>query len=613
MSEEFKVLDDRTHLLSRPGMYIGSTSPEPFTGIINFEYQTKQVVPGLLKIINEVIDNSVDEFIRTNGKHANKIDIVIEDSLEGTAVVVTDNGRGIPVKEIGDSYQPVLAWTKARAGSNFSADDSRITLGMNGVGAFATNCFSKSFVGTSNDGKQKIVVTCSDNCSEIKHKITKGTPATGTEVRFIPDLQRFNLPEFTQDHIDVLYDRIQNLAVCYPGIQFSFNDEKIKFKNIKAVAKYFSEDAVTLESDKGSFIFAPSGADEEFRCLSYVNGLHIKNGGSHIDYILECIINHLRPAIKRKWKIEVLPNQIKQHILVASWMVNFPNMKFDSQTKERITNTRTEVAAFLEFFEDESERIAKKIIDTETIIGPMVEAILHKKELAERRAAAAAMKKVQKKKIANHLTASSQKWEEKQLFIAEGLSAIGGLLNVRDPKIHGGYALRGKIMNTHGMKPVDIVKNKELSELLSVIGLDLDNPDYDELNYGKICCLTDQDFDGSGIFCLLLQFFSRWPKLFQEGRICRVISPLYIAKKKGKEDRLYYTHDDFANENQSLLFGYEVSYNKGLGSLSEDIYEKMIKQPVTIDIKELTNDDVMKLEMSFGNDANLRKEWMLSI
>lgn len=601
---DFKVLTDREHMLARPAMYIGAMAEEEYLGIIDYKYQAKKIVPGLIKIIGEIIDNSVDEYIRTSGKFANKISIDILNTVSGTKISISDNGRGIPVKEVGDSYQPVLAWTKARAGSNFS-DDGRVTLGMNGVGSFATNCFSNEFIGTSSDGTNKIIVTCLDNCSDVKFKVSPSS-SNGTSVSFIPDLKRFGLEEFTQDHMDIIRDRISNLAICYPGIQFKFNSEKIQFKSIKDISKNFSDSAISFQNEKMSFIFASSGADEEFRHLSYVNGLHIKNAGSHIDYIVDSIINYIRPAIKKKWKIEVLPNQIRQHLLIASWIIDFPNMKFDSQTKERITNSKAEVTEIFKELEKEFESLAKKIINTESIITPMIEAILHKKELAEKRAAAAAMKKVQKKRIANHLAASSNNWEEKQIFLAEGLSAISGLIQVRNPQKHGGYALRGKVMNTNGMKPIEIVENKELSELLSVIGLDLGTEDYDELNYGKIAIMTDQDKDGDSIFCLLLQFFSRWPKLFAENRVCRIISPLYIATKKN-DSKWYYTQEEF-DLNKNMLNGYEISYNKGLGSLSTEDYGRMINEPVLINI-EL--DDINKLNMAFGNSADLRKEWMM--
>lgn len=601
----FEVLSDRDHIRKRAGMYIGSCTSEPYSAIIDFKYQTKNIVPGLLKIINEVLDNCVDEYIRTKGSYANKIELTI-DTLTNQ-IIIKDNGRGIPVEKHGDEYRPVLAWTRARAGSNFG--DERTTLGANGVGSFATNCFSTQFTGTTCDGKSKIVVECTDHCGVVTHKVsTPANPVRGTEVAFTPDLKEFGLESFTQDHIDLLRDRIQNLSICYPDIAFKFNGEKIHFNSVKQIAKNFSENAVTYETENTSLVFAPADGDEEFRFLSYVNGLHIKNGGTHIEYLLNSIIDNLRPAIKKKWKIEVLPNQIRQHLLFASWIRSFPNLKFDSQTKERITNTNGEVSAFFGDFTEAAQSIAKKIISTESIINPMIEAILHKKELMERREAAKVLKNNKKKKIVNHLTASSNNWEEKQIFLAEGQSAIGSLIKVRDARIHGGYALRGKVMNTNGMKTTEIVKNKELSELMSIIGLDFDELDYNELSYGNIVVMTDQDPDGSSIFCTLLQFFSHWPKLFDEGRIYRIISPLYIARKKN-DTKWFYTQEEY-NEAKDELKGYEVSYNKGLGSLDVDDYKTMIRNQKLIKVTAKDAEDYMKLEMAFGNDSNVRKEWM---
>jgi len=602
MTEEFKVLDDREHVLARPAMYIGSVTPEPHSGIINYEYQTKTVVPGLIKIVEEVIQNSVDEHIRTQGKFATKIDIKIETTLEGCEVTLSDNGRGIPVELHGGEYRPLLAWTKLRAGSNFD-DSTRIGAGMNGVGVSLTNIFSTSFVGTSCDGKNKIVVTCVDNMKTIKHKVSTPTnPTRGVTVKFMPDLSKFGLTEFTQDHVDVLKDRIANLAVMYHGIVFSFNGEKIKFRNIKQVAKQFNENAISIEGDNFAFVFAPSGSDEEFRCLSYVNGIYVKNGGTHVDYVLNNIISSLRDFVKKKYKIEVPPNQIKQHVLFASWVNNFPNLKFDSQTKERITNSYGEVSNVLGTID--YEKIAKNILNTPEIIDPMIEAILYKKEMNDKLALAKKQKSIAKVRVVNHIAATDPNPEHKMLLLCEGLSAIGSLICVRNPKTVGGYPLRGKPLNVRGMKPIDIIKNKEIFELMAIIGLELGKPAIN-LNYGKIVAFSDADVDGLHIFGLLLNFFSLWPELFEQKRIYRLMSPLYYCVK-GKDTKIFYTKEEFDSAN---LKGYTVDYFKGLGSMPENVYYECVNNPRLI---QVNGDDMNKLEMAFGDSAELRKDWLLA-
>ena len=144
MTEEFKVLDDRSHVLHRPGVYLGSVVLEQHSGIINYQYQTVDIVPALMKMIEEITQNSIDEHIRTDGKFATEIKVSVTSNLTGTEIIVQDNGRGIPLTELGGKPRPVLAWTELRAGSNFD-DSKRVTAGTNGMGAALTNIFSTSF------------------------------------------------------------------------------------------------------------------------------------------------------------------------------------------------------------------------------------------------------------------------------------------------------------------------------------------------------------------------------------------------------------------------------------------------------------------------------------
>lgn len=478
MADNFKIMSDREHFIKRSAIYIGSISEEELTGIINFKYQKKTVIPGLIKIIEEIYQNSVDEAIRTNFEHADEISVEIKrDWMNGWFVEVKDNGRGIPLVQHDGLYQAELSWTRARAGSNFDDDASRVTIGMNGVGSFATNCFSKKFIGTSGDGKKAVHVECQNSC-EIINTTLERSKEKGTRVKFFPDLSMFSTDTISEDIIEVIKDRLYNLAICYPKIKFKFNDELLTVKNSSQLAKLFSDHAISFNDENFDIVISHSGDDEEFRHLSFFNGISIKNGGNHIDFMINNLCNELIPMIKRKWKIDVLPNQIKQHLLMAFWIRSFPNPKFDSQSKERITNTHGEIKNFLNL---DFPKIAKKIISTDDIIMPMVDAILRKKEAAEKRAATNALKKTQKKKIVNHIAANDKNPENKILYVAEGLSASGMGMAVRDPKYHGFYSLRGKVLNTHNMSNFDIVKNKELSELLAILNLDLDEAEiYDD-------------------------------------------------------------------------------------------------------------------------------------
>lgn len=603
MSEVFKVLSDREHCINRPGVYIGSIVEEPISGIVDYQYQTKNVVPGLLKIIEEALNNCVDEHIRTQGEFAKNISISIGDTKNGTEVIISDDGRGIPVEKIGETYRPVLAWTELRAGSNFDDSKGRITAGTNGMGISLTNIFSTSFVGITDDGKKRLTLTCSDNMANRDFKVGK-TSKRGTTVKFIPDLKRFGIEVFTQDHTDMLRERLNNLAICFPAIKFTFNEEHIVVGGRTGLAAKFSPHAFSHQTDNVVYVVAPSGVDEEFRHISYVNGIWMKNGGAHVDQFTSSITSEMIPLIKKKWKIDVPANQIKQHLLVGMWVRDFPNPRFDSQTKERLTNTAAEVRQFFDF-DPVAVKVAKHIISTPEFVDKIIAAILYKKEQADRAALAKALKQNKKMRVINHISAQSDNPAERTLIITEGLSSIGLLLRVRDPVKTGGYPLKGKPLNVRGMKPSEIMKNKEISELMSIIGLEFNKP-ADSLNYERILILSDADTDGAAILCLMINFFSMWPELFENKRVFRCESPLYICTK-GKNSKWFYSQEDYEAFDST---GHTVQYFKGLGGLSEEQYAEVINNPKLLQISMNDNTDIRHLMMAFGDDSQGRKNWL---
>jgi len=93
MSEQFKILTARQHVRERIGMYMGSSAREPIERFMMGQWDRVEYVPALSKMIDEILDNSIDEAIRTNFKYANKIDVSIK---MDNSITVTDNGRGIP-------------------------------------------------------------------------------------------------------------------------------------------------------------------------------------------------------------------------------------------------------------------------------------------------------------------------------------------------------------------------------------------------------------------------------------------------------------------------------------------------------------------------------------
>ena len=605
--EDFKILSPRDHVRTRTGMYLGSTASESVDRFVLGEWKRIQYVPALNKMVDEIIDNCIDEAIRTQFKHANEVSVTIK---AGT-ITVTDNGRGIPQEEVTDAdgnkmLRPVAAWTKTNAGTSF--DDERTTIGANGVGSACTNFMSKRFVGTTWQNGKSVKVTSTDG--SLKTQVTTGEkPGSGTSVQFTPDMSLLAVDHIEDvDTLALVEDRLTSLQIAFPEIKFKFNGKRIKESNIRKYGALFTEPEASIvhaQSENLAYFFA--GSTDGFRTTGYINGVNTRQGGAYVDFLVNSVVDELGAMIKRKHKIEVGKSTIKNGLTFVMFARNFVNPKYDSQTKERLTNTAGEVKAHYETaMVPNFNSIAKKIMNSEDIIGPIVEAQLAKKIAADKRAATLAQKKLKKVKVAKHIAATG---DDATLFLCEGDSAIGFLIKVRDPKSAGGFPLRGVVMNTWDMKPADALKNKELSELVAVLGLNINDPDsVDDMAYKHIATLSDADHDGNHIAALLMAFFYKfWPRLFTEGRIHMTRTPIMISSK-GSDVKWFYKYEDgksFKADDKSK--GYKHRYIKGLASLTEDEYHSIINKPVlsTVEI-----DDAAWFQVMMGSDSSPRKQWL---
>lgn len=239
-----------------------------------FEYKSFEYVPGLLKIIYEILDNSVDEAIRTGFKFGTNISVEIKKNK----IKIADNGRGIPLDkaEGSNKSQLELALTELRAGSNFDDEAGRNLLGMNGVGSSLTNIFSLVFKATVYDGKRKGVLTCKKNLSSKKCVIEDfKSDTTGTTIEFEPDLNKFGLTELDEIHINLVYQRLMCLSYMYPEITFKFNGKIVRFKSSKNFMSLFADKFVAITDDNlpnKYLIGVIPNQNDDFTHKSYING-----------------------------------------------------------------------------------------------------------------------------------------------------------------------------------------------------------------------------------------------------------------------------------------------------------------------------------------------------
>ena len=605
IEKKYKKLSDIEHVLLRPGMYIGSIKPNEQTGFLfndqQFVYSSYVYNPGFLKLFDEIVSNSVDEHKR-NPK-LNKIKISA-DTKTGR-ISVWDNG-GIPVQIHKDynQYVPELIFSSLKTGSNFDDTEDRVVAGTNGVGSTLTNIFSIEFQVKTCDGKKNFEQTYTKNMSVAsKPKITDRKQSY-TEISFVPDFQRFGMTGIDDVSYQLIRKRCMDLSATNPSLLIEFNDEKFAFKKFREYISLYVNDFFYEESQGWQIGIGYS--ENGFQQVSFVNGVETKDGGRHVDFISNQLSDWLRAEIKRKHKVEVKPSDLKNHVFL---FINCTvvNPIFSSQTKEKLI---TEAKDFTTRHEIDVATL-KKIFKSE-----IVESILdwaEKKKLADDRKALRQLnKELDKTKVPKLIDAKSKNGRNNcTLAIFEGDSASSAFRQYRNPQWQGAFPLRGKFMNVMEQANTKVAQNKEVQSLLAALGLRMGEAPKD-LRYGKILIYTDQDHDGMSIAGLLLNFFGKyWPELFAEGRICKVETPLMVAKQ-GKKTEVFYTETDYKDWSKDRdLKSWDIEYKKGLAALENEEYKQIIQNPkfyAFTGTKSLSD----TLETWFGSDSQPRKDAILS-
>ena len=612
MAEDvFKVLNDRDHTLLRGHIMLGSMVEEPYSLWIGDKYETLNVVPGLLKTVYELIDNTVDEHIRSGRKYATKVAI----EMGPTSLTVEDNGRGIPVEEYEledgtKELRPVLCWTRLRSGTSF--ENHSYGPSANGVGSSISCIFSVHFSGETCDGKKWCRVVCEDNMGSVAKVVEKASGRRkGTKVTMEPDFSRFGVSCFSADHMKVVKERLVALAAVYQTMQFTFNGEKIRTRKRTEWLDRFGKPYVHLSSDNWFFGIMPTETDE-FAQVTYMEGLHVRNGGCIDAWIAKELCAEMRTLIKKRHKLDMSPGEIKRGLLIAFNGSMFPEMKFDSQTKERMVNSEAEVKRY--FGEVDFKKLAKQCCDIPEILDPIIETKLAKQEAAEKRAVTMAQKKQARAYIEKFIPAKTRRPDERNLYLVEGFSAVSQAIRVRDVNRQAFYPLRGMPLNVTGVKETDIVANKELSDIMAILGLKFGMKQRDlefALTHRKICLLADGDLDGAGgIVPLLVNFFCLWPDLFAMKKIWIVPSPRYVLYRnyeKRNEERGYcWNKEEFDAEMKTGKWQTH-RYVKGLGSLTPVEYKEMLAQEDRYLCVDLDNMDCIRTMFDSGCVAERRK------
>ena len=621
IEEKYRELSEIDHILLRPGMHVGSTKEEQRQMFLYSRDEAKMIqkeityIPALMKIMDEVISNSCDEYRRPENMGLDTLFVRIQKKGD---VIIEDNG-GIPVvlHETAGCYLPEFIFGKFRTSSNYNDDEDRDVVGTNGVGSKLCNVYSKFFNIETADGKQMFSRSWKNNMHDIcDDMIIKPCSEHYTKSSFTIDFSKFDTDEteFTDDFIDAIEKRCIDAAAGNPGLTVHFYIEdstevvyhsEWKFDDFEKYIELYSDyvdihECISFKTDKQQVWVYPDSSLN----IGFVNGAECSQG-THIASLRADINNTVAKVLMSKHNVEVTSRTISGMYSLFC-CVRVSNPAYSSQTKEKLDTPADR-------FDKETNR--KYIIPIEFMTkienSEIVNLVLdwHKqKQIAEDKKTTRRLNKQLKLKVRSQkfIDANSRSRDERELWLFEGDSAKSGFRVARNPQTQGAYILRGVPKNVMGLSPSQQMKNQELSDIMNVLGLQWGvRNDVKKLRFGKIVIATDADHDGDKIAALLLVFFAQFTELFEAQMVCRSLSPIMTAVK-GSDVIDFYSFKEYEAV-KDKLDGYHIKYTKGLGGLSDKEYKKMMREPI---FHYFRKDDLADstLRSWFGKGiANVRK------
>lgn len=208
---------------------------------------------------------------------------------------------------------------------------------------------------------------------------------------------------------------------------------------------------------------------------------------------------------------------------------------------------------------------------------------------------------------------------ESELFITEGDSANGSIVDARDDEFQAAYPLRGKMLNTLKSDLEKTFKNQEIIDLVKIIGTGINTGkkedfNIDNLRYGKIIIATDADPDGFQIAILVIVFIYRFLRpLLYDGYVYLAQTPLYELKFED-DSVVYFISEEEKNKNIHKYKDkkYVMNRLKGLGELDAQTMHETAMNPETRNLLRVTVDEAKKAEKMLldwmDNDIQPRRE-----
>ncbi len=176
---------------------------------------------------------------------------------------------------------------------------------------------------------------------------------------------------------------------------------------------------------------------------------------------------------------------------------------------------------------------------------------------------------------------------------------------------------RGKPLNVRYAATEVVQKNEELMAIVKIMGLKFGTvyEDVSSLRYGHLMIMADQDYDGSHIKGLIINFIHFfWPSLLKiPGFLLEFITPIVRAKKDKEVISFYSTNEYNAWKEKNDMIGWTFKYYKGLGTSSaaeaKQYFSALDKHRKEFVYEGAADDYAIDLAFS-KNKADERRRWL---
>ena len=621
-ADSIQVLEGLEAVRKRPAMYIGDISEK-----------------GLHHLVYEVVDNSIDEAL---AGYCTLVDVVIN---EDNSIVVTDNGRGIPVGMHAKGVSAArVVFSTLHAGGKFDNNAYKTSGGLHGVGSSVVNALSTymdveisqgGYVYHDRYAQGHPVVELEDG---LLPKIGK-TKKTGTKINFLPDPEIFEKTRFREDDVK---SRMHETAYLNPKLTIIYEDrrkpeaEHIEFHEPDGIIGFVKDlnnnlevlhDVIYFKGDsEGIEVEAAFQYTSEFHenIMGFCNNIYNSEGGAHLTGFktaFTTIINsYARELGILKEKDANFNGTDVRNGMTAVISIKHPDPRFEGQTKTKLDNQDANRAT-AKVTSDEVPLFFDKNLETlKIVIGCAEKAAKIRK--AEEKARTNLLTKQKfsfdsNGKLSNCESRDASKCE---IFIVEGDSAGGSAKMARNRMYQAIMPIRGKILNVEKASIDKVLANAEIKTMINAFGCGFSEGygnDFDirKLRYDKIIIMADADVDGAHISTLLLTLFYRFmPELIFEGHVYVAMPPLYkVIPSKGKEEYLY---DDAALEKyrKTHTGSFTLQRYKGLGEMdAEQLWETTLNPQTRVMKRVEIEDGRMASDvtaMLMGTDVPPRKAFI---